>query len=135
MPGIFGNLSISYTIDKVLQRYGQKPVFCFIDPSAKGLQEEIRRLCPEVQFPSVDNTVALGISRVQKLLIYDVLQFCSAQKELQGEMYLYSYDPDSIERGEEKPIKQNDHCCDAVRYAVMGLWNYIVSMLPILRKE
>lgn len=122
-------------IDKLYQRYGQKPVFCFIDPSAKGLQEEIRRLCPEVQFPSVDNTVSLGISRVQKLLIYDVLQFCSAQKELQGEMYLYSYDPDSIERGEEKPIKQNDHCCDAVRYAVMGLWNYIVSMLPILRKE
>ena len=122
-------------LDKIYQKYGHKPVFCFIDPSAKGLQEEIKRLCPEVQFPKTDNTVGLGINRVQKLLIYDALQISPKQKELQSEMYLYGYDPDSIERGEEKPIKENDHCQDAMRYLVMGLWKYIVNMLPILRKE
>ena len=83
-------------------------------------------------FPKIDNTVELGISRVQKLLIFYVLKLSIYQKELEKEMYLYSYDPDSIDKGKEKPIKQNDHCEDATRYAVMGAWDYIVNMLPML---
>lgn len=122
-------------IDSIYEQYGHKPVFCFIDPSARGLKEEIKRLCPEIQFPDVDNSVELGISRVQKLLIYNALSFTNKQKELKSEIYIYGYDPDSIERGIEKPLKENDHCMDALRYVVMGLWKYIVNMLPILRKE
>ena len=82
----------------------------FIDPSAKGLAEEIKRVCPEVIIRDAENTVDLGISRVQKLLVFERLLLCPEQKELENEMYMYSYDPDSIEKGLEKPIKDNDHC-------------------------
>lgn len=119
-------------IDSIYDAFGEMPVYACIDPSAVGLAEEIKRVCPEVIFPKIDNTVELGISRVQKLLIFFVLKLSIYQKELEKEMYLYSYDPDSIDKGKEKPIKQNDHCQDATRYAVMGAWDYIVNMLPML---
>lgn len=119
-------------IDSIYDTFGEMPVYACIDPSAVGLAEEINRVCPEVIFPKIDNTVELGISRVQKLLIFYVLKLSIYQKELEKEMYLYSYDPDSIDKGKEKPIKQNDHCEDATRYAVMGAWDYIVNMLPML---
>lgn len=115
--------------------YGNKPVYMFLDPSAKGLTEEMKRVCPEVIYRDAENAVALGISRVQKLLIYDCLRFSPSQVEQKKEMYLYSYDPDSVERGEEKPIKTSDHCQDATRYAVMGAWKWIKQMLPQLAKE
>lgn len=119
-------------IEKLYDTYGKKPTYVFIDPSAKGLAEEIKRICPGVMLRDADNTVALGISRVQKLLIYERLFLCPDQKELENEMYLYEYDSDSIERGQEKPVKENDHGQDAVRYCVVGLWKYIRTMLPFL---
>lgn len=50
-------------------------------------------------------------------------------------MYLYGYDPKSIEAGQEKPIKEDDHCQDATRYAVMGMWKYIRQLLPNLAEK
>ena len=104
----------------------------FLDPSAKGLAEEIKRICPDVSFPTVDNTVALGISRVQKLMSYLRLRLSPKQKRLIAERYMYEYDKDKIDIGVEEPIKQNDHCSDAERYAVMGVWKYMKQILPHL---
>lgn len=77
-----------------------------------------------------ENDVALGIARVQKLMTYEIMALCQEQEMQQEEFYLYRYDPDSIEKGVEKPIKDNDHCCDASRYLVMGFWKYIKNLLP-----
>ena len=107
----------------------------FIDPSAKGLAEEIKRACPEVIIKDADNTVALGIQRVQKLLSFGVLSYCKEQKNQIDENYQYRYDPDSIEKGKEVPIKENDHCCDAERYLVMGFWKYLKNMLPVSERK
>jgi phage terminase large subunit len=49
-------------------------------------------------------------------------------------MYLYEYDEDSIEKGKEIPVKQNDHCMDALRYLIMGIWKLIKAMIPILKE-
>ncbi len=119
-------------LDGLYTKYGKKAAYVFIDPSAKGLAEEIKRLCPEILLRDADNTVALGISRVQKLLIFERLFLCPDQKELENEMYLYEYDPDSIDKGQEKPIKANDHAQDATRYTVVGLWRYVRQMLPFI---
>ena len=54
---------------------------------------------------------------------------------LKEEIYQYAYDEDSIEKGDEKPIKVNDHCMDAMRYAVMGAWKHMKMMLPFLNDE
>ena len=67
--------------------------YLFLDPSAAGLQEEIKRACRA--------------------------EFCT-----------YAYDPKSIEKGREEPVKLDDHCMDAVRYMVMGMWSKVRHWLP-----
>ncbi len=121
--------------EKVEKETGKKLLVLFLDPSAKGLAEEIKRICPEVSIPNADNTVALGISRVQKLMSYMRLFLSPKQKHLITERYMYEYDKDKLDKGKEEPIKQNDHCSDAERYTVMGVWKYIRQILPNLIGE
>lgn len=121
--------------EKVEKETGKKLLVLFLDPSAKGLAEEIRRICPDISIPSVDNSVALGISRVQKLMSYFKLYLSPKQKHLIAERYMYEYDKEKIEKGKEEPIKENDHCSDAERYVVMGVWKYIKVLLSNLIGE
>lgn len=118
--------------NRIEEETNLKVSFVFIDPSAKGLQEEIKRVCPEVRIVNATNDVALGISRVQKLLSFNLLFISPKQKHLIEEMYLYEYDEDSIDKGKEVPVKTNDHCQDATRYLVMGIWKFLKVLLPIL---
>ena len=107
----------------------------YIDPSAKGLAEEIKRKCPAVKIVDAQNDVALGISRTQKIMTYGVLEVSPTQENLTREAGTYEYDAKSIEQGKEVPIKINDHCMDAMRYAVMGMWKYLKYFLPIAEQE
>lgn len=116
--------------EKVEKETGKKLLVLFLDPSARGLAEEIKRICPDVSMPTVDNTVALGISRVQKIMSYMRLFLSPKQKHLIAERYMYEYDKDKLEKGKEEPIKENDHCSDAERYIIMGIWQYIRQILP-----
>lgn len=108
--------------------------FVFIDPSAKGLAEEIKKQCPEIMIRDAQNDVALGISRVQKVLSLCSLFISPKQKKLINEMYLYEYDEDLLEKGREIPVKQNDHCMDALRYLIMGIWKMIKQIIPVLHE-
>jgi len=116
--------------EKVEKETGKKLLVLFLDPSAKGLAEEIKRVCPDVSIPNADNTVALGISRVQKLMSYMRLFLSPKQKHLIAERYMYEYDKDKLDKGVEEPVKTNDHCSDAERYTVMGVWKYMRQILP-----
>lgn len=116
--------------EKVEKETGKKLLVLFLDPSARGLAEEIKRICPDVSMPTVDNTVALGISRVQKIMSYMRLFLSPKQKHLIAERYMYEYDKDKLDKGKEEPIKENDHCSDAERYTIMGIWQYIRQILP-----
>ena len=118
--------------DKVEQETKKKILYVYIDPSAKGLAEEIKRVCPEINIVDAENTVSLGINRVQKLMALSHLFVSPKQKHLIAEMYLYEWDKDLIEKGREVPVKANDHCQDAVRYLIMGIWKYIRQLLPLL---
>lgn len=118
--------------DKLEEETKLKVTYVFIDPSAKGLQEEIRRVCPDVYIRDAKNDVALGISRVQKMLSFRRLFISPKQKNLIEEMYTYGYDPDLLDKGKEVPIKEKDHCEDAVRYLIMGIWKIIKLLLPMI---
>lgn len=118
--------------DNLEKETGLKVTYVFIDPSAKGLQEEIKRVCPDVIVKDAKNDVALGISRVQKILSFRRLFISPKQKHLREEMYMYGYDADLLDKGKEVPIKQNDHCEDATRYLIMGIWKFIKSLLPMI---
>lgn len=116
---------------KQIEEETGKPVsFVYYDPSARGMAEEIKRVCPDIRLKKADNTVELGISRVQKLYALKKLFLSPKQRCLIEEMSLYKYDEKSIESGKEVPVKQNDHGCDAERYVVMGLWKYLKNILP-----
>lgn len=109
---------------------GKKVLFLFYDPSARGMAEEIKRLCKDIKLVPADNAVDIGITRCQKLFSLGILKLNPRQKNLRNEMYLYKYDENSIEKGKEVPIKKDDHGCDAMRYVVMGLWKYLKALLP-----
>lgn len=111
----------------------------FLDPSAQGLQEEIKRACRsagiQVSVRDAENDVKLGISRVQKVLTFGILSISPNQKNLINEIGIYEYDPKSIEKGKEEPIKIDDHCMDALRYLVMGMWLKIKHWLPVQERD
>lgn len=120
---------------EVEKQTGKKLLVLFLDPSAKGLAEEIKRVCPEVSVLNADNDVALGISRVQKMMSYCRLKLSPKQKHLIAERYMYEYNKDKLDAGVEEPVKENDHCSDAERYLVMGVWKYLRLILPHLIGE
>lgn len=122
--------------DKLHEKYSCGIFYVYIDPSAQGLAEEIRRLARQslpyaVHIKSAENDVDIGIQRVQKLMTYGLMSVSENQPNLIREFGTYEYDPKSIEAGKEKPLKIDDHCCDAWRYLVMGLWSKIKYFLPI----
>lgn len=113
------------------KEYNRVVSYIFIDPSAAGLIEEVRRQLPHISVIAARNDVKLGISRVQKFLSLKKSKISASQKYLIKEMGIYQYDPKSIESGKEVPLKVNDHAQDAWRYLVVGMWKQIVYMLPM----
>lgn len=123
------------------EKYGTEAThfYLFLDPSAQGLQEEIKRACRAANIPiairDAENDVKLGISRVQKALTFDILSISPNQEYAIHEFGTYEYDKDSIERGKEEPVKVGDHCMDAIRYMIMGMWTKIKRWLPVQERD
>ena len=133
-PSDYAKELIKFT-DALHEEYSCSAFYVFIDPSAKGLAEEIKRLAMQsrkygIVIKDAENDVNVGIQRVQKCLTYQVMTVSERQENLIREMGTYEYDPKSIESGKEKPMKVDDHCCDAWRYLTMGLWSKIKYFLP-----
>lgn len=128
-------------VKKLGGQYGTEGVrfYLYLDPSAQGLQEEIKRACRIANIPIIirnaDNDVKLGISRVQKVLTFHILRISPRQENLIRETGVYAYDPKSIEKGKEEPVKIDDHCEDALRYMVQGMWTKIKHWLPVQERE
>lgn len=120
--------------DRLEKEYDRVVSCIFIDPSAAGLIEEVRRVIPHIPVIPAQNDVKLGISRLQKLFSFMKILISSKQPMLIKELGLYQYDEKSIKRGVEVPVKENDHCCDGSRYLCMGMWNLIKYMLPLLER-
>lgn len=123
------------------EQYGTQGVcfYLFLDPSAQGLQEEIKRACRIAGLPvairDAENNVKLGISRVQKALTFGILDISPKQEYAIGEFGTYGYDPKSIKKGQEEPVKIDDHCMDGIRYMIMGMWTKIKPWLPLSVQE
>lgn len=88
-----------------------------IDPSAASFKAEcINRGIDNIV--DADNDVLNGIRTVSNFLSNGTLKVCRKCKSLIKEMYTYVWDEKSVERGEDKPKKQNDHCLDGLRYSI-----------------
>lgn len=122
-------------MDKLHEEFDNRVFYIFLDPSAKGLAEEVKRATRngmdyQVILRDAENDVALGISRVQKALTFDILIISPKQENAIQEFGTYEYDKKSIDKGKEVPVKEDDHCMDAIRYVVMGAWDKIKHWLP-----
>lgn len=133
-PSEYAKDFVGFT-DELHEKYSCSTFYVYIDPSAKGLAEEIKRATRSCDYAvllrDADNDVALGISRVQKLLTFGTLSVDPSQEMAVQEFGLYEYDKKSIEKGREVPVKTNDHCMDAIRYLVMGFWSKVKRYLPV----
>jgi PBSX family phage terminase large subunit len=88
----------------------------YIDPSASPL---IAQLEEDGIYPhQADNAVLDGIQSLSNLLENNRLFIHQDCKETLREFSSYIWDEKAQQRGEDKPIKENDHCLDALRYAI-----------------
>lgn len=95
-----------------------------VDPSAAALITELNR--PTIKRAAktmynvvkADNNVLDGIQHVANMFYDESLYVVDKCTVLIDELQIYSWDSKAQERGEDKPIKEHDHACDALRYAL-----------------
>lgn len=98
------------------------PTAVIVDPSAASFKIEMRnrglRAKETVDTINADNSVIEGIRNVNRLLTRRKIRiYKDACPNLIKEMQSYAWDEKAIQNGgKERPIKVNDHACDALRY-------------------
>lgn len=97
-----------------LSPYGVQHVY--VDPSAAAFKLELRKRGLHVI--DADNDVVNGINFMVSEMQAGNLFVCSDCPNLIKEIESYVWDPRAAEKGEDKPLKKNDHSIDSVRYAV-----------------
>ena len=88
----------------------------FVDPSAKGLKDEMTKR--GIKFTNAMNKHEEGIGFVSTLLSTNRLVILDRCENLLGEMYTYSYKENNEKTGKDEVVKVNDDFCDALRYGV-----------------
>jgi PBSX family phage terminase large subunit len=99
-------------IKDMQKRWGYGRVFC--DPSEPGSLETLRKA--GIDAVKGDNNVGEGIRAVASYIENGKFFVHESCKNLINELQTYSY----IDATGNRVLKQNDDCCDALRYAVMG---------------
>lgn len=91
-----------------------------VDPSAASFKLELIKRGYWVV--DADNTVDVGIHRVSEVMACKAMRVHEECTHERRECGLYSWDKKAGEKGDEKPLKINDHTQDAKRYAIMELF-------------
>lgn len=108
-----------------------KPTRTFIDPAAKAFSVELWSRHKVPGLSQAVNDVKTGIELVQSLMNQDMFRVHKRCTNVLRELSSYVWDEKAQERGEDKPIKQNDHTLDGVRYVVNStakLWRDIMKI-------
>jgi phage terminase large subunit len=105
-----------------------------VDPSAASFRVQLfqDRLRPVL----ADNEVLDGIRLVSSLLASGRLLIHQSCKHLISEMQSYSWDEKAAAKGEDSPVKVNDHGADALRYAInttRSVWRNLIvpDVVPV----
>lgn len=108
----------------------QEPSRVYIDPSANSLILQLWRDGERGIHPA-DNRVMDGIQNIAALFGTGALKFHRPTMGKAWEEFAsYAWDPDASERGEDIPLKIQDHAPDAGRYALMGSrgrWRHLLK--------
>lgn len=87
----------------------------YVDPAAASFKIALR----QADLPVLDanNDVLLGIKICSKFIGGKNLVIHKGCTILREQLQSYAWDSKAADRGEDKPIKKNDHLVDAIRYA------------------
>lgn len=88
----------------------------YIDPSALALSMEFRR--KGYPLMNAENDVIEGIKKMTSEMFMGNLFVMDNCKNLIKEIQGYVWDLKAAERGDDKPVKKNDHLLDCLRYAI-----------------
>lgn len=105
------------------------PSSVFVDPSAKSFMLQLNRDGVR-RVIAADNSVEDGIRVVSSLLGMNRLFVHESCKGVIEEFHAYVWDEKAQERGEDKPVKANDHRMDALRYGIYSMpsiWRSILK--------
>lgn len=93
------------------------PVTVYVDPSAASLKAQLKK--DGIRPDDCDNSVLDGIRLVSTFLQTRRLFIVRGKApNLLREIESYVWDPKAQARGEDAPLKENDHALDALRYAI-----------------
>lgn len=96
----------------------QKPIKAiYIDPSAVSFRVELQKQGISNLYEA-KNDVGDGIRFVSNYLNTGALKICRSCTNLIKEFQSYLWDPKCAKTGVDKPLKENDHCLDSLRYAL-----------------
>ena len=87
-----------------------------VDPAAASFIAELGKRGYRVL--KADNDVEAGIREVAYMLNMGLLVFCDTCINTIMEFGSYIWDEKAAQQGEDRPVKENDHAMDAVRYFV-----------------
>lgn len=105
--------------DDLITFMGEERCTVIVDPSAASFIAELKSR--GVYVKAAKNDVMDGIRKMSTLIKRRVLKINVLCKGLLGELASYMWDTKASQHGEERPIKQNDHGPDAIRYYVNHL--------------
>jgi PBSX family phage terminase large subunit len=90
----------------------------YVDPAAASLKIALR----QADLPVLDanNDVLLGIKICSQFIGGKNIVINKSCKILREQIQSYAWDSKAADRGEDKPVKKNDHICDALRYACVS---------------
>jgi PBSX family phage terminase large subunit len=87
----------------------------YIDPAAASFKIALRQA--DLPVLDAENDVMLGIKTVGKFIAGKNIVIQAGCKLLIEQLQSYAWDPKAADNGEDKPIKKEDHYCDALRYS------------------
>jgi PBSX family phage terminase large subunit len=82
---------------------------------------ELRNAYPELDIRFANKNVLTGIQTVAQMLFSEKLKISNKCTMLLEELAGYVWDAKQQGKGQDAPIKINDHACDALRYACMRI--------------
>ena len=97
--------------------FGVRVKNVIVDPSAVELNKALGKLATRpTRVVKGDNKVVDGIQNTGVALENGLVKIAPSCRQLIGEMATYRWDEKAAARGEDRPVKRDDHACDALRY-------------------
>ncbi len=107
------NFEYADDVQAFLEPYSLKGIY--MDPSAASFKLELQRR--GMHIIDADNDVIPGITHMTSEMAKGNLFVCRECKETIREIETYAWDSKYSAKGEDKPLKKDDHCLDGLRYA------------------